>query len=112
VDTLSERIVWSRRGAKYDFVGSLYAGGDGIRLTGRDPKSGLDVALSIPPSEVEEVHVAPVDGDPAGDANVVVELVGAEPILLRFGAGALRAEMLARKLGALLQPSRLLVRGG
>jgi hypothetical protein len=113
VDTLSERIVWSRRGALCDFVGSLRAGDDGIRLTGRDPRSGLAVALSIPPGEVEQVHVAPADGDPGGDTNVVVELAGAEPILLRrLGAGPIQAEMLARKLGALFQPPPMLVRGG
>lgn len=113
VDTLIEKIAWSRRGVHNDFVGSLCAGDDGIRLTGRDPRSGLDVALSIPPEEVEQVHVAPADHELAGDLYVVVELAGAEPILLRrVGAGPVQAEVLARKLGALLQLPRLLVQGG
>jgi hypothetical protein len=113
VDTLSERIFWSRRGAHCAFVGTLRAGDDGIRLTGRDPRSGLDVALSIPLGEVHQVHVAPADEGSAGDTNVVVELAGAEPILLRrVGARPLQTEMLARRLGALLQPPRLLIRGG
>ncbi len=113
MDTLIEKIAWSRRGVHNDFVGSLRAGDDGIRLTGRDPRSGVDVALLIPPREVEQVHVAPADRELAGDLYVVIELVSAEPILLRrVGAGPVQAEVLARKLGALLRPSRLLVRGG
>jgi hypothetical protein len=113
VETLIEKIAWSRRGVDNDFVGSLCAGDDGIRLTGRDPRSGLDVALSIPPGEVEQVHVAPADHELAGDLYVVVELTGAEPILLRrVGAGPVQAEVLAQKLGSLLLPSRFLVQGG
>jgi hypothetical protein len=113
VDTLIEKVAWSRRGARNDFVGSLRAGDDGIRLTGRDPHSGLDVALSIPPGEVEEVHVAPADPELAGDVYVIVELAGAEPILLRrVGGGPVHAQVLARTLGSLLQPPRLLIQGG
>jgi len=109
VDTLIEKVAWHRRGVRNDFVGSLCAGYDGIRLIGRDPQSGLDVALSIPPREVEEVHVEPVNGD----LHVVVELADAEPIILRrAGAGPFQAQLLARKLGALLQPPQLLVQGG
>jgi hypothetical protein len=112
-NTLIEKIAWSRRGVHNDFVGSLRAGDDGIRLTGRDPRSGLDVALSIPPEEVERVRVASADHELAGDLYVVVELAGAEPILLRrVGAGPVQAEVLARKLGALLHLPRLLVQGG
>lgn len=109
VDTLIEKVAWHRRGVRNDFVGSLRAGYDGIRLTGRDPQSGVDVALSIPPREVEEVHVEPANGD----LYVVVELADAEPIILRrAGAGPFQAQQLARKLGALLQPPQLLVQGG
>jgi hypothetical protein len=95
VDTPIEKITWSRRGAHTDFVGSLQAGDDGIRLTGRDPRSGLDVALSIPPSEVEQVYVVGANGDPF----VVVELARAEPIhVRRVGPGSGQAQLLARKL--------------
>lgn len=113
MDTLIEKIAWRRRGVRNDFVGSLRAGYDGIRLTGRNPESGLDVALSIPPSEVKDVHVAPADGELAGDLFVVVELTDAEPIILRrAGAGPFQAQLLARKLGALLKPPALLAQGG
>jgi hypothetical protein len=113
VDTLIEKIGWRRRGVANDFVGSLRAGYDGIRLTGRDPASGVDVSLSIPPSEVEDVHVASANGELAGDLLVVVEFNDAEPIILRrAGAGPFQAQLLARKLGALLKAPRLFVQGG
>lgn len=100
VETFIDRIAWSRRGAQHDFVGSLRAGDDGIRLTGRDPRSGLDVALSIPPSEVEQVYVVGANADPF----VVVELARAEPILVhRVGPGSVQAHLLTRKLRALLK---------
>jgi hypothetical protein len=109
VDTLIEKIAWHRRGIRTDFVGSLRAGYDGIRLTGRDPQTGLDLTLSIPPAEVEEVHVSSANGD----LQVVVELVDGEPIILHTaGARPFQAQLLARKLDALLQPPQLLVQGG
>jgi hypothetical protein len=113
VETLVERIAWSRRGARNDFVGSLRVGDDGIRLTGREPESGIDVALSIPPAEVKQVRVASASGGLAGELFVVVELADAEPIILRrVGTGPFQAQLLARKLRSLLRPARLLVRGG
>jgi hypothetical protein len=100
VDTFVEQIAWRRRGGRHDFVGSLRAGDDGIRLTGRDPESGVDVALSIPPSEVEYVHVDGANGYPF----VVVELARAEPILVRrIGPGSVQPQLLARKLRGLLK---------
>jgi hypothetical protein len=107
VDTVIEKIAWRRGGVANDFVGSLRAGSDGIRLTGRD-QGGLDVALSIPPGEVERVYASP-----AGSDQVVVELGDAEPVLLhRLYPGPLNAHLLARQLrGSLLLP-RLHVPGG
>ena len=100
MDTVVEQIAWRRRGGRSDFVGSLRAEDDGIRLTGRDPASGLDVALSIPQSEVEHVHVVGANGDPF----VVVEFARAEPILVRrIGPGSVQSQALARKLRALLK---------
>ena len=113
VDTLVEKVAWRRRGVRNDFVGSLRAGNDGIRLNGRDPQSGIDVALSIPSPEVERVHVEHANGDLDGDLYVVLELTEAEPIFLRqVGVGPLHARLLARRLGRLLRPPRLLALGG
>jgi hypothetical protein len=100
VDTVVEQIAWRRRGGRNDYVGSLRAGEDGIRLTGRDSESGLDVALSIPPSEVEYVHVYGANGD----SFVVLELARAEPILVRhIGPGSVQSQLLGRKLRALMK---------
>lgn len=114
MDTVVERISWHRRGVRSDFVGSLRASDEGIRLTGRDPR-GLDVVLSIPPRELSGVHVSPEndEGRGNGDPYVVLELEHAQPIFLRqAGSSAHQAPLLARKLGALLPPTRLLAQGG
>ena len=112
MEALVDKISWRRRSARNAFVGSLRADDEGIRLTGRDPESGIDVALSIPPAEVASVHVAAAAGEPPGDVYVVLELGDAEPILLRqVGAEPLRAQLLARKLGSLAQP-QLVPQGG
>jgi hypothetical protein len=112
MDTLVDKISWRRRGVMSDFVGSLRANDDGIRLTGRDPRSGLDVMLSIPPPELSGVHVSSANGDGNGNGAlyVVLELEHAQPIFLRqVGGSSLHAQLLARKLGALLPLPRLVV---
>jgi hypothetical protein len=115
MDTVVEKISWHRRGVRSDFVGSLSATDDGIRLTGRDPQSGLDVVLSIPSPELSGVHVSSAnsDGNGGGDPYVVLEVEHAQPIFLRqVGDRSLHAQLLARKLGALLRTPRLLAQGG
>jgi hypothetical protein len=108
MDLLVERVAWRRRGVTNDFVGSLRAGCDGIRLSGRDPMTGLDVTLSIPPDEVEHVYASPTAAE-----HVVVELGDAEPIVLhRLQTGSLQAHLLARRLRGLLLLPRLHVPGG
>jgi hypothetical protein len=112
MDTLLETVAWRRRGSRSEFFGALRAADDGIRLTGRDPSSGVDVALLIPADELSDVHVSANERVPH-DPIVVLELDDAEPILLRnLGAGPLHAQLLARKLGALVRVPRLLVQGG
>ena len=108
MDLLVERVAWKRRGGANDFVGSLRAGCNGIRLSGRDPRTGLDVTLSIPPDEVEHVYASPTAAD-----EVVVELGEAEPIMLHgIQSGPLQAHQLARRLRGLLLLPRLHVPGG
>jgi hypothetical protein len=108
MDLLIERVAWRRYGVANDFVGSLRAGCDGIRLDGRDPRTGVDVALSIPPDEVEHVYASPTAPE-----QVVVELGEAEPIVLRrIQSGPLQAHLLARRLRGLLLLPRLHVPGG
>ena len=113
-ETLVEKIVWRRNGVRGQFVGRLRAGDEGIRLTGRDPVSGVQVALSIPPDEVERVRVS-ATGDEllAGEPCAVLELAGSQAIFLReMGAGPLRVHVLARSLDALTHASPVLVQGG
>jgi hypothetical protein len=112
METVVDRISWRRRGARNDFFGSLRAGDEGIRLIGRDVRSGIDLALSIPPGQVANVHVS-ASGDDARDPIVVLELDDAEPIFVRHvGPGPLDAQLLARKLGMLVRRYRLLAQGG
>ena len=102
MEPLLEKVAWRRRGSRSEFFGALRAADDGIRLTGRDPSSGLDVELSIPAGELAGVHVSRNERAPR-DPIVVLEL-DAEPILLRNpGAGPLYAQLLSRKLGALVR---------
>jgi hypothetical protein len=113
-ETLAEKIAWRRQGIPRQYVGTLAAGDEGIRLTGRDPVSGVDVALSIPLSEVEDVHVAgPGDELLAGERCVVLELAESEAIFLReVGVGPLHVHVLARSLGALTHARPVLAQGG
>lgn len=114
-EDLAEKIAWRRRGVRRPYVGLLSAGDEGIRLSGRDPVSGVKVALSIPLAEVEKVRVAgPGDDLVAGERCVVLELVDSEAIFLReVGVGPLHIHVLARALGALTHaPPPLMVQGG
>ena len=109
METLIEKVAWRRRGSRTAYVGSVRAGETGLRLAGRDPMSGIDVTLWIPSAEIASVYVSPASSEP----DVVVDLDDAEPIFLRpFGAGRLHAQLLARKLDALVRASRVLVPGG
>jgi hypothetical protein len=113
-ETFAEKIAWWRHGVRTYFVGVLRAGDEGIRLTGRDPVSGIEVALSIPLAEVERVRVSACGGELlAGEPCVVLELAESEPIFLRqVGVGPLQVHVLARRLGALTQAPSLLAQGG
>ena len=93
---ISEPVAWRRRGMRQGYVGSLLASVDGIRLTGRQPRTGVDVALSIPLGEVDHVDVA--------DAGVVLDLAESRAIVLSPIAAT--SHMLARSLGALTGGAR------
>jgi hypothetical protein len=113
-ETFAERIAWCRHGVRRHFVGTLRADREGIRLTGRDPASGVDVALSIPLIEVERVRVSETDDEClAGERCVVLELAGSDSIFLReVGVGPLHVHLLARRLGASTHASPVLAQGG
>jgi hypothetical protein len=106
VREIVEKIAWRRRGIERSYVGSLVAGSDGIRLSGRDQRTGVDIALAIPLPEVD--HVGVEDGD-----CVVLDLSGSDAILvLPDHHTPIHAQLLARSLGALTRPPALLAEGG
>jgi hypothetical protein len=113
-ETLAQKVAWRRQGVRNPYVGTLSAGDEGIQLTGRDPVSGVDVTLSIPLTEVEDVRVTgPGDELLAGERCVVLELAESEAIFVReVGVGPLHVHVLARSLGALAHARPVLAQGG
>ena len=113
-DLFTDQVAWRRRGIRRHYVGTLRAGGWGIRLTGRDPYSGIEVTLSIPLNELDDVRISESAEEMlAGERCVVLELAESEPIILReAGIGPLHLRALARTLGALIHPPALLLKGG
>jgi hypothetical protein len=108
------KIAWHRgkRGATY--FGGVSCTGDAIRLTGRDPVLGIDVALSIPVEEVERIEIADERSVPTdGSSVVVLRLPGSEPIYLRpVGSSSLDVHLLARTMGLAPEPAPQLIQGG
>jgi hypothetical protein len=103
-------IAW-RRGRGPTYVGVASRGSDAIRLTGRDPNLGIDVALSIPTDEIDHVGIATASGD--GNPSVILELAESDPIYLRPVGGTLQhVHLLARTLGAPTNPPPVLAQGG
>jgi hypothetical protein len=112
-ETLAENIAWRRRGFSQQYIGTLLADAEGVLLTGRDPDSGIELALSIPASEVDDVRVTDQARDLAGERCVELELAGSDAIFLRqIGAGPLLVHALARRLGELIPAPALIPQGG
>ena len=113
-EPLAKKIAWRRRGVRRPYVGTLRVDDTVITLSGRDPVSGVEVVLSIPLTEVENVRVAgPGDELLAGERCIVLELEESEAIFLReVGVGPLHIHLLARRLGALTHAPALLAQGG
>ncbi len=112
--SFAEKVAWRRKGVRRPYVGTLEAGDGRITLSGRDPVSGVEVVLSIPLTEVDDVRVAgPHDGLLPDERCVVLDLAASEAIYLReIGEGALHIHVLARTLGALTHASRPAVAQG
>ncbi len=112
-ETASAKIAWRRGRHGPMYVGAVSRGADTIRLTGRDPILGIDVALSIPMEEIEDVGVEEAAaGSNDGGAFVVLDLTGSEPILLRpVGGSSLDVHLLARTIAFIPAPA-LLAQGG
>jgi hypothetical protein len=108
-ETAKAKISWCRGECGPTYVGAVSRGEDSIRLTGRDPILGIDVALSIPVDEIDCVGVDEIEGGPF----VFLDLCGSKPIHLRpVGGSSLAVHLLARALGALSPAPTVLAEGG
>jgi hypothetical protein len=99
-EAVAARVAWRRRHTLHHYVGTLAATEAGLRLDGREPATGIELSLSIPFSEIEEVSTSDQSADLlVGEPAVVLRLAGSEPLLVReVGPGPERAPELAKKL--------------
>ena len=114
-ETNGVKIAWRRGERGPVYVGSVSRGTDTIRLIGRDPVLGIDVALTIPVEEIDYIGVAEATVGSVDAAPVVVlDLPESEPIHLRpvGGGSSLDVHLLARALGALTSAPTVLAQGG
>jgi len=103
---LAKRIAWRRRNVPHHYIGALLSFGAGIRLVGREPATGIELALSIPFEEIEDVRAsAAPDDELVGGQSVVLDLAEADAVLLReIGGGPLGTAELAARLERLRAP--------
>jgi hypothetical protein len=107
------RIAWRRGDAGPTYVGAVSRGSEAIRLTGRDPVLGIDVALSIPIDEVGFVGVTEPAESADGAPCVILDLIDSEAIYLRpVGSIPMHVHLLARALGAVTRAPAVLAQGG
>lgn len=112
-ETNGRKIAWRRGERGPTYVGAVSRGDDTIRLTGRDPILGIDVALSIPVTEIDYVGVAETGSGSDDGPFVVLDLEGSEPIHLRpVGGTSLAVHLLARTLGSVTAAPTVLAQGG
>jgi hypothetical protein len=108
-ETTAERVAWRRRSLGQQYVGRLLVLPDRLRLVGRETSSGLDVTLSIPFGEIDGVRRADRAAERVlGEAGLVVELAGSDPIFLRE-LGSRGSRSLARLLATVVAPRSLAV---
>ncbi len=105
---LAQRVAWRRRNVPHHYVGTLSLSDGGIRLVGREPATGIELALSIPFDEIEDVRASgSADEAVVGERAVVIDLAGSESILLReIGVGQPRPGELATRLASLAPRAR------
>jgi hypothetical protein len=104
-EQLVDRIAWRRRSRRQQYLGRLLLLPDRLRLVGRDAEWGIDVALSIPFGEIEAVRAAASATESVlGEAGIVVELAGSEPIFLRELGSRGEPRRLATRLSSVVAP--------
>jgi len=104
-ELLAERVAWRRKSQGHQYVGLLLALPDRLRLVGREPTFGIDVALSIPFTEIESVRPATRATEKVlGEPGVTLELAGSEPIFLRELGSRREPRRLAETLSLIASP--------
>jgi len=101
---IATRVAWRRRSTPTHYVGTLLDVESGIRLVGREPTAGIELALSVPYDLIGGVRVSPESTDEiVGEPAVVIDVSGADALLVReLGPTPRPAGELARRLQALV----------
>jgi hypothetical protein len=107
-EVVAARVAWRRRHTPHHYVGTLATTDLGFRLDGREPATGIELSLSIPFSEIEDVQTSNGSNDLlAGEPAVMLQLAGSEPVLVReVGRRPPESPELARELVRLLEQAR------
>jgi len=83
-ELLAERVAWRRKSFDRQYMGRLFLLPDRLRLVGREPWLGIEMALSIPFSKVRRVRTAARSAERVlGEGGVVLVLDESEPVFLR-----------------------------
>lgn len=98
----AEKVAWRRRNGRDHYVGRLDAGGGAVRLVGRKPATGIELALTIPFEEIERVRASEsLDETLVGEPCVVIEPAHSSAIFVReVGTGKPPPVELAARLTA------------
>jgi hypothetical protein len=98
---MSEPVVWRRLNVSSPYVGDADVSGTALRLSGREPVSGIEVSLAIPFTEIERVRTSRTAAEElGGEPSVVLELTESDSVCLRSaGTRSTLPVRLARTLG-------------
>jgi hypothetical protein len=98
---MSEPVVWRRVNVPSACIGDADVSGAALRLSGREPVSGVEISLAIPFSEIERVRTSRTAAEElGGEPSVVLELTASPPVCLRAtGTRATLPVRLGRMLG-------------
>lgn len=104
-----KRVTWWRDSApRRAYDGYLALLDEGFRLAGREEQSGIEAALTVPHSAVFDVRTCACNPCGSGtDIEIVLEIAGEEPIVLRpLTGGEAQTAALARRLRSAVTPAR------
>jgi hypothetical protein len=103
---IATRVAWRRRSTPTHYVGTLLDVENGIRLVGREPATGIELALSVPYDLIGGVRVSDEASDEVvGEPAVVIDITGADALLVReLGPVTRQTAELARRLKGLVSP--------